>query len=410
MITHIQQGWQYEDAAKTVAVLKDLGITHVRDAFVGVGHSGLEHAARSGIKFTVNISPGWELKILFPRLEAWVRKYPDSIVAIEGPNEVNNWPVTYQGQTGIGAAQAFQRDLYAGVKSRPLLKHIPVVGVTSWPVFQNESDLGNVHAYDRSGNYLTRSIVAALKDESEHNPGKPIWMTEAGYHTRLGNDNYHEGVSEAVQSKMVLSMFMSAFELGIPKTFYYQLADQYTDPKNQESFFGLVDQSWNPKPAYHAQKNTIVILKQGGDAPAPSGALAYGLENLPSTGRHKLFRVADGDWLLAVWNEPDIWDENNNVEIENPVSTVTLRLQKPSSMVRIFDPLLGVDPVTTATTSDSIKFELDDHPVFLRIRAAADPGEPVPQRISAAEPPDGQAFKDFFIGLRKRMRSMLPSL
>lgn len=386
MITHMQQGWQYENATKTVAVLKDLGITHVRDGFVGLGHRGIEHAAQQGIKFTINIGPGTNFKTLFPRLEAWIHKYPGSIAAIEGPNEVNNWPVKYEGKTGTEGAQAFQRDLYAGVKSRPALKDIPVVGLTSWPVFQNDSDIGNIHAYDRSGNFLSQSIVKGLKDELEANPGKKIWMTEAGYHTRLGDGNYHEGVSESVQSKMVLSMYMSAFDLGVLKTFYYQLANQYTDPKDQESYFGLVDQQWNPKPAYHSLKNMTIILRDGGKGPAPAGSLGYALDDLPSTGRHKMFRAADGDWILAVWNEPDIWDQDRDVEIENPKASVTLRLRKASSSIRIFDPLLGIEPVRTLGTTDTVTFDLDDHPVFIKMRSPADASEtPVLRRTSLAD-------------------------
>ncbi|CAH2401908.1 aspartate/glutamate racemase family protein [Mesorhizobium ventifaucium] len=41
MNTHMQQGWQYEDAARTVSTLKELGITQVREAFTGLGHPGL---------------------------------------------------------------------------------------------------------------------------------------------------------------------------------------------------------------------------------------------------------------------------------------------------------------------------------------------------------------------------------
>ena len=40
MNTHMQQGWQYSDAKKTVEVLKDLGISEVREGFVGLGARG----------------------------------------------------------------------------------------------------------------------------------------------------------------------------------------------------------------------------------------------------------------------------------------------------------------------------------------------------------------------------------
>src|SRR5688500_10845445 len=38
VVAHMDQGWQYENAVKTVEVLKDLGITHIREGFAGLGH------------------------------------------------------------------------------------------------------------------------------------------------------------------------------------------------------------------------------------------------------------------------------------------------------------------------------------------------------------------------------------
>ena len=54
--------------------------------------------------------------------------YPGSIIAIEGPNEVNNFAVNYEGLTGTAGAQAFQADLYAAVNASPILQDIPVYG------------------------------------------------------------------------------------------------------------------------------------------------------------------------------------------------------------------------------------------------------------------------------------------
>ncbi|MDD4823529.1 MAG: T9SS type A sorting domain-containing protein [Bacteroidales bacterium] len=53
-----------------------------------------------------------------------------ALLAAEGPNEPNNWPVTYNGKTSSSNTSMpiaeFQRDLYAAVKSDPLLANIPV--------------------------------------------------------------------------------------------------------------------------------------------------------------------------------------------------------------------------------------------------------------------------------------------
>jgi hypothetical protein len=53
-----------------------------------------------------------------------------SLLAVEGPNEPNNFPFTYNGiksssTTSLPIAQ-FQRDLYAAVKADPKLAGIPV--------------------------------------------------------------------------------------------------------------------------------------------------------------------------------------------------------------------------------------------------------------------------------------------
>lgn len=59
----------------------------------------------------------------------------DALLAFEGPNEPNNWGVTYQGQAGGRdkswmAVAAFQRDLYRAVKGDPLLKRYPVWNIS----------------------------------------------------------------------------------------------------------------------------------------------------------------------------------------------------------------------------------------------------------------------------------------
>lgn len=59
----------------------------------------------------------------------------DALLAFEGPNEPNNWSITYEGKKGGGQESwlpvaAFQRDLYRGVKSDPILRKYPVWGIS----------------------------------------------------------------------------------------------------------------------------------------------------------------------------------------------------------------------------------------------------------------------------------------
>lgn len=370
MNTHMQQGWQYADAAKTVGTLQALGITQVRDSFTGLGHAGLEYAARKGIKFDFVIHAGWDLQKAIPGLESWEKEYPGSILSIEGPNEVNNWPVSYKGLTGIPAAQAFQSDLYNGIHSSEILKGIPVVALTSWPVFRNKSDVGNVHPYARGGGYTTPDLLSSIKEEKTGNPPeKPIWATEGGYTTHVGA-GYFEGVSEDAQAKMILAFYLSAFTNGVAKTFVYQLADQYTDPNDQQAFFGVVDLKWRPKPAYIALKEMIATLRsidETGPAAKSLDPMAYMLKGLPVTARHLLLQAKNGDKVLAIWNEAEIWDRNAHRPLPPSSHDTSLQLKAKPSTVRIFDPFVGSAPITTETDVDAVKFTLGDHPLLIVI-------------------------------------------
>lgn len=365
--THFQQGWQYVEVQKSVTALHDLGITQVRDSFTGLGHAGLEYAAQHGIKFTFLIDAGWGMNAA-AALESWEAAYPGSILAIEGPNEVNNWPVTYAGQTGIPAAQAFQSDLFTAVHASRVLQQIPVVALTSWPVFENKSDIGNVHSYARSGLFVSPDIRDGLNFEISHNPpAKPTWLTEVGYHTHLGSADPDQGVSENAQAKMVVSAYLSAFEQGVAKTFLYQLEDQYDDPDDQQSHFGLIDRAWRRKPAFIALQNMIAILNRMRGPPSAGAAPSYELKGLPATAHHKLLAAADGAWVLAIWNEPVLWDRKAKAEVKVPTSTVTLQLPQANREIALLDPLVSVDPVQTASGIGSFEFALIDHPLFIRI-------------------------------------------
>jgi hypothetical protein len=58
-----------------------------------------------------------------------------ALLAFEGVNEPNNWPITYQGEKGGGlgswmAVAKLQRDLYQAVKTDPVLAKYPVFSIS----------------------------------------------------------------------------------------------------------------------------------------------------------------------------------------------------------------------------------------------------------------------------------------
>ena len=81
-----------------------------------------------------------------PKLVATARPLAaaGALLAFEGPNEPNNWGMTYQGQAGGGnktwvPVANLQRDLYQAVKSDPALKNYPV-----WSITENGAETDNV--------------------------------------------------------------------------------------------------------------------------------------------------------------------------------------------------------------------------------------------------------------------------
>ena len=58
----------------------------------------------------------------------------DALLAIEGPNEPNNFPITYRNRKGGGIdgtwvpVAELQRDMYQAAKADPILRRYPVFG------------------------------------------------------------------------------------------------------------------------------------------------------------------------------------------------------------------------------------------------------------------------------------------
>lgn len=374
MNTHFMQGWQYTDFKRVIAMLKDLGVNQIREGFAGPGRVPLEVAARSGIKFNFVIDRKWD-NLLIEKLEYWEKRFPGSILSIEGPNEVNNWPVKFDGLDGIPAAKKFQDALYSGVKASPILKHIPIVAMTSYPTFTNVADIGNIHVYSRSGDGLLGEIDSGSKDEIDHNPDrKKIWITEAGYPT-LAGPGYFEGVSEDIQANLLLDLLLNASTRDIGKVFIYQFLDQYTDRADQQGYFGVVSLDWRPKPAYEAIRNLITIVSRDGGAASTSRAdLSYRLDGLPETAAHAVYQLNDRSWIVAVWDNRRLWDNTTHRPVAAFETPVTLVLPQKNATLTLFDPVAGSASKAIAKGTDRMSFSLSGAPLLLRVDVAGGGG------------------------------------
>ena len=261
----------YRELSALLNAMRYLGIDNVRDdapnpAWDAYGQAHIGQAAAAGIDFTFYAN-GWVDPVTtVARIHAIEQANPGSVTAIEGPNEVNNWPITYQGLTGTAAAQAYMRDLFNAVQADPLLRNIPVTGFTDYPNHSSTSDASTIHSYTKEGDQPFATLAYDMAAQEAVDPGKPFYITETGYHTKINPSYGWEGVSEAVQAKFVLNTYMGGVKLGAEKIYIYQLLDAYAG-NSQEEHFGLFRLDNSPKPAATAIHNLTTILADiGGTA------------------------------------------------------------------------------------------------------------------------------------------------
>jgi hypothetical protein len=367
---------KYWNTANVIADLKYLGITQVRDTVwnVGNGANTAEQAhyaavASAGIHFDMLVESS-AINSSLALLDSLMKTNPGAITSIEGPNEVNNAPVTYNGQTGVAGAVAQTNALTAAVHADPIFKGVPVYNVTSYPDIGTNADVGNFHAYPIKGAQPFATLSTDLASQQAVMPGKPLVITEAGYYTMTNGVGWG-GVDYATQAKLTLNMIMDATKLGVSKIYLYQLLDAYADPTNktQEDHFGLFDINNQPKPAATAIHNLLSILSDPGTNAqtfTPT-TLNYSISGLPTTGSSLEIAKSSGAHDIVVWAEPQIWNNTTHTEVAAPNSTVQVNLGATYADVSVYDPLTGTTAASTLHNVSSVTLNVTDHPLIIEV-------------------------------------------
>ncbi|MDT8333520.1 hypothetical protein RQ831_20925 [Roseomonas gilardii] len=372
----------YGDVSSILTALEYLGIDNVRDttAWPEYQQDRLETLGEAGIKLDlVTGVQGDDYDSQFAMVEA-LAAY---VRSVEGPNEVNYWTVTYDGETGTSAAQAMQEAIYSFVKSSSALSDAVVVNFTvaaadeatfsSYGDNSAYADYGAAHIYYGYGATPYSVLETYVAMANLMDPGDPMYVTETGYPT-LTTGAGNQGVDETVQAKYTLDLLLDAYSLGIAVTYIYELFDSYedSDGTNQEAHYGLFDYDGTAKEAAVALHNLTAILSDTADTAESftTGTLDYTVENLPSSGHSLLFEKSDGTYELAVWNEQQIWDSTTNTEIATEATTVTVSLGQVFATVTVYDPLDGTDAIATYSNVSSISISINDHPLIIELSGA----------------------------------------
>lgn len=326
----------YQQPAAIIAAIHALGVHHVRDglAYTWVAphlYSIYAQLAQAGIHpelITPNPSHGG------PSAEAMKPLLPNytGVEAIEAPNEYDqannpNWVIDLR----VYLPAVWQLGNDAG---------IPVIGPSltqpgSYPLLGNVGayeNYGNLHAYwggrnpetggwggpDAQG-HAYGSFAFDFDSLNITNAGKPVMMTETGY--IASNTPKQNVVPEAVEAVYMPRLVLHAWNLGIKRTYIYELMDDPSSPVG----FGLLRGDLTPRPAYTALATLMHLLA---DSPGARTAesLSYSLQGDASGLETTLLEKQDGSFWLAIWIPAPIYEVNQLHPISVPPHTITLKV------------------------------------------------------------------------------------
>jgi hypothetical protein len=394
--THIGQGVDGASQSATamayagIRCLRDDGRSaHIQDWITVYQQCGVRTALLTDHDITSTITMAKQLKAA------------GALLAVEGPNEPNNWPVTYQGQTSSNTTSLpiakFQKDLYAAVKAEPGLSGIPVFhsseaggsqpdncGLQFLTIPQGAGTLmpdGTVFAdYANTHNYVCGTQNVPIGDNQAWNAADPTlnshwdglyveyghtWWgagfngythdqllplprvtTETGWTTKGGASS----ITQEQQARLFLNLYLAQFARGWKYTFIYMLRD---DPV--QGYWGLFNTDYTPKLSGTYLHNFTTILADTG-AIAIAGKLVYSLPGRTATVHDLLLQKSNGTFELVVWGEN-----------ASGSSTVSVNLGTTFGKVNIFDPVQGITPAQTLTDVSSVQLSVSDHPIVVEI-------------------------------------------
>lgn len=324
-----------------------------------------------------------------------------ALLAFEGNNEPNNWPVSYNGRKGGGrsswrAVAELQADLYRSVKEDPLLAaypvwsisepgaqtddvglqflQIPADAITLMPADTRYADYANVHNYLYHANSPHPADNKSW-DASDPSSSSPVdglygnfgrtWAQKfRGYSedelTHLPRVTTETGaavngeVDEALQAVHLVNLYLAQFARGYSYTSVYILRDR-TDEEGVQSF-GFFRPDYSPRTAAHYLHNLTRILADESMKSSPA-RLDYSIEPQHETVHDLLLQHSDGAFQLVIWGEA--------LEGE---STVTIKLKKSVATASIFDPTIGTLPIAKHTDTSEIVLTIGNHPIVVTLK------------------------------------------
>lgn len=384
--THIDQG---VEGASYIAPLRYLGIRRVRDGSRNVA-SMISVARATGVRFA--LIAGGDLSVYLAAARAAAQT--NALAAIEGPNEPNNFPITYKDVEGGGKSSwrpvaEFQRDLYSRVKSDPILAKYPVYGTSevgaqtdnvglqfleipkganiAFPDGTKYADFVNVH------NYVS-AVHGGYADNQAWNAADPTlngrWDGLAGNHgstwgrhfkgygddellslpkvtTETGFDAGADMEEQRTQGVVLVNTYLSQFARGWTTTFIYELKDN----EGGDSIQGLYAGDKPKLAATYIHNLTSLLNGKSGEPTAQARDISISTD---SPNIHALnFSKPNGAKVLVVWGER-----------ASGTDAALLKFGKPTNTT-VYDVTIGTQPVSQANNVTEQCLSLADHALVI---------------------------------------------
>jgi hypothetical protein len=355
---HISQGTaNYGNIPDVIADMQYLGAVNIRDSYNPYWVNSYTALLQSGVQFDFLMAVGgtWTTAGIQSALAA-INPLSASgkIYAVEGPNEINNFPLTYNGVSGSQGAVNFQSDLYSMAHADSSLPGVKVYYFTGYgfdggpnpdpAATAGLADYDTQHPYLRSGTPLA-TFSRAATFTNENPPNGPGVYTEAGIMASL---------TDVEKESWILDMLMDDAAQGIAKTYIYELMEEGDG-------LGLFDTSNNPKTDAIGIHNLTTILSDNGSTattftPAP---VSYSLSNLPNPQFSLALQKSNGATDIIVWNEPSL----------QPGSSVSVgvQLKANAQTINVYDPEQGTTAIQTLSNTDSLTVSVTDHPIVIEV-------------------------------------------
>jgi hypothetical protein len=386
---------------KTIEAVKYTGIRWIRSGYEGNAtvddYLTLHH--ETGIKFSYGLmSGGTDI----PRLLAGGKILANNgaLMAFEGLNEPNNWPITYNGEKGGKnlswlVVAKLQNDLYKAVKADAQLSSYPVWSISEGGAQTDNAGLQYLKIpagtnalmpdstqyadYATCHNYFSHQSNKGLYDNQSWNAADPgplckvdglygnygkTWgkkftgYTEAEL-TDLPKVTTETGVTiddtftEEKQARLYLNLYLAQFKRKWSYTAIYLLRDRSDESGNQS--FGFYKADYTPrKAAIYLHNFTSILADKGASTKLQS--LNFTIANQPATVHHLLLQNSNGKLQLVIWDERATGNDE-----------VKINLGKKFGLVKIYDPTIGTVPISTPKNVGEIVLNLSDHPLVVEL-------------------------------------------